>query len=78
MTVFVLRNFIFLVFENKIYNAGNTINVSNVADISPPITTDANGFWTSAPALVENAIGKNPSAATDAVIITGRNLCFVP
>ena len=49
-----------------------------MAVIKPPITTVANGFCTSAPALLLNAIGKNPKLATVAVINTGRNLIFVP
>ena len=62
-----------------IYNNGNTNSVRNVAVIKPPITTVANGFCTSAPALLLNAIGKkNPKLATVAVINTGRNLIFVP
>ena len=39
----------------------------------PPITTVAKGRCTSAPALVEIAIGKNPNVATEAVIRTGRS-----
>ena len=42
------------------------------------MTTVANGFCTSAPALLLNAIGKNPKEATAAVMITGRNRTFVP
>ena len=45
-----------------------------MAVISPPITTVASGFCTSAPAEVDNAIGRKPREATAAVIITGRNL----
>ena len=47
-------------------------SVSNVAVIRPPITTVAKGFCTSAPADVEIAIGRNPSEATAAVMMTGR------
>ena len=47
-------------------------NVKNVAVISPPITTVAKGFCTSAPAEADKAMGKNPSDAAAAVIITGR------
>jgi len=54
------------------------IRVRNVADINPPITTVASGFWTSAPAELDNAIGKNPREATAAVIITGRNRVCKP
>jgi hypothetical protein len=46
--------------------------------MSPPITTVASGFCTSAPALVANAIGRNPKEATAAVISTGRKRICVP
>ena len=49
-----------------------------MAVINPPITTVAKGFCTSAPAPVDNAIGINPKAATEAVINTGRKRIFVP
>ena len=65
-------------FSNNKYKIGNTINVSNVADNNPPITTVANGFCTSAPPLVDKAMGKNPNDATAAVINTGLSLVFVP
>ena len=42
------------------------------------MTTVARGFCTSAPALLLNAIGKNPKLATAAVIKTGLNRIFVP
>ena len=61
-----------------IYKQGSTTNVKNVAVINPPITTVANGFCTSAPAPLLNAIGKKPSEATAAVISTGRKRIFVP
>ena len=71
--------FLFLIpFSKSKYKIGNTIKVSKVAENKPPITTVANGFCTSAPPLVDNAIGKNPNEATAAVIKTGRNLVFVP
>ena len=38
----------------------------------------AKGFCTSAPALLLNAIGKNPKLATVAVINTGRSRILVP
>ncbi len=60
------------------YNTGKTTNVRKVAVINPPITTVANGFCTSAPEPVDNAIGKKPNEATVAVINTGRNLTEVP
>ncbi len=43
---------------------------------SPPITTVASGRWTSAPAVVDKAIGTNPRLATRAVIDTGREPDF--
>ena len=46
--------------------------------MSPPMTTVANGFWTSAPLPWESAIGRNPSEATAAVNKTGRNREAVP
>ena len=60
---------------NKI---GNTIIVKIVAVNKPPITTVANGRWTSAPADEEIAIGKNPKAAAAAVNKTGRKRSVVP
>src|SRR4029453_10605060 len=54
------------------YNTGRRSSVRNVELIIPPITTVANGRCTSAPALVERAIGMKPNAATAAVISTGR------
>ena len=54
------------------YNTGRTTSVRNVELIMPPITTVASGRWTSAPALVESAIGIKPKAATAAVMSTGR------
>ena len=68
-----------LIFElNIMYSNGSTNSVRKVAVINPPITTVANGFCTSAPALLLNAIGKKPKLATVAVINTGLNLIFVP
>ncbi len=52
--------------------------VSIVEVISPPITTVANGFCTSAPAEVESAIGKKPIMVDEAVNNTGRKRSFVP
>lgn len=43
-----------------------------VATITPEITTVARGFCTSAPAIVEIAIGIKPTAAIISVVITGR------
>jgi len=52
------------------------INVNNVAEINPPITTVANGFCTSAPAEVDNAMGRKPNDATAAVMMTGlKRVC---
>ena len=44
----------------------------------PPITTVARGRWTSAPARVESAIGTKPTAATSAVVSTGRSTATAP
>src|SRR5690606_41114944 len=63
---------------NTRYSNGRTNNVRAVAEISPPITTAANGLCTSAPALVLNAIGRKPKLATDAVINTGLSLVLAP
>ena len=57
---------------------GRRIIVSNVDVTSPPITTVASGRCTSAPSPVERAIGRNPSEATRAVIVTGRRRSRVP
>ena len=57
---------------------GKTTSVKNVAVISPPITTVANGRCTSAPDVCEIAIGRKPKDATDAVRITGRKRDLVP
>jgi hypothetical protein len=50
---------------------GKTTIVSAVDVTRPPIITVASGRCTSAPALVENAMGRNPRLATSAVISTG-------
>jgi len=63
---------------NRIYSVGRTNSVSSVAEISPPITTVASGFWTSAPAPSPSAIGKNPNEATSAVMTTGRRRASAP
>lgn len=60
------------------YRTGKTINVSNVEDINPPMTTVASGLCTSAPEPVDKAMGINPNDATSAVINIGRNLDVVP
>ena len=57
---------------------GSTMRVSNVAVSKPPITTVARGFCTSAPAPLLIAIGKKPSEATAAVMMTGRKRTLVP
>ena len=44
----------------------------------PPMTTVANGRWTSAPVPVAIAIGTKPSDATRAVAMTGRNRVIDP
>src|SRR5262249_40947556 len=61
-----------------LYKAGSTTRVSNVLDTSPPITTVARGFCTSAPVPVANAMGTNPKEATRAVINTGRRRVMAP
>ena len=68
-----LDSFHIKIFE---YNEGRTKSVSIVHEIRPPITTVAKGFSTSAPSLIEKAIGKNPRQATEAVAITGLNRSF--
>ena len=65
-------------FSKSEYKTGRTTKVKMVAVISPPITTVARGRCTSAPALVEIAIGKKPKAAADAVKSTARKRSFVP
>ena len=65
-------------FSSQAYNTGNTTSVKIVALINPPITTVANGRCTSAPALVEIAMGKNPKAAAEAVSKTGLKRSWVP
>lgn len=57
---------------------GRTMSVSSVADTSPPMTTVASGFCTSAPADVDMAMGKKPSEAAVAVIMTGRSRVRMP
>ncbi len=57
---------------------GSTSSVSNVALISPPMTTVANGLCTSAPVSVASAIGTKPSDATIAVMATGRRRIIAP
>ena len=68
----------FLLPKMILYKTGNTINVNKVDEIKPPITTVANGFCTSEPGDVLNAIGKKPNDATAAVAMTGLNLALVP
>jgi hypothetical protein len=46
--------------SNIEYIIGNTIKVRVVEKTIPPITTDANGFCTSAPIPLASIIGKNP------------------
>ena len=73
------RSFIFFLSESKIeYKTGKTTKVRIVAVTKPPITTVASGRCTSAPALVEIAIGKKPSAAAEAVNKTARKRSFAP
>ena len=47
--------------------------MSSVDEITPPMTTVASGRCTSAPTPVLSAIGTKPSAATAAVMSTGRS-----
>jgi hypothetical protein len=47
-------------------------------EMSPPMTTVASGFWTSAPVPVAMAIGTKPREATSAVINTGRKHVSAP
>ena len=53
---------------------GRTPRVRIVEVTRPPMTTEASGRCTSAPAPDATAIGTNPTAATSAVVRTGRNL----
>src|SRR5690554_7594574 len=68
------KDFFFLSSSKTAYKTGSTIKVSIVAVIKPPTTTVARGLWTSAPAEVERAIGRNPNAAADAVNKTGLKI----
>ena len=52
---------------------GSTASPSSVDERMPPMTTVASGRCTSAPACVEIAIGMKPTAATSAVVSTGRS-----
>ena len=54
------------------------MSVRIVAVSSPPMTTVARGRCTSAPSLVERAIGMKPSDATNAVMMTGRSRSIHP
>ena len=49
-----------------------------IRSMLPPITTVASGRCTSDPALVDSAMGRKPTPATNAVISTGRNLVSAP
>ena len=62
----------YFAFEKTSYSAGKTNNVSTVDDTKPPMTTIANGFYTSEPMPVANNIGIKPKADVAAVINTGR------
>jgi hypothetical protein len=64
--------------ENRADSVGNTTKVRRVAEIRPPMTTVAMGRWTSASVPVDRAMGTNPSEATNAVIVTGRNRVRAP
>ena len=52
--------------------------MSSVLVTSPPMTTVASGRWTSAPAPWARSIGMNPSAASVAVVTTGRSRSSAP
>ena len=54
------------------YSTRRTSNDMTVPLITPPMTTVANGRWTSAPMPVFNAMGRKPRAATNVVMSTGR------
>ena len=54
------------------------ISVRIVALTSPPMTTVASGFWTSAPGDVDITIGKKPSIGAAPVRTTERSRCFSP
>jgi hypothetical protein len=58
--------------------AGSTTSVSSVEVTSPPMTTVASGRCTSAPFVVEMAMGRKPNEATRAVVSTGRSLARAP
>jgi hypothetical protein len=51
-----------------------TIRVNKVEDTSPPITTIASGFCTSAPVWVVITSGSKPKAVVIAVMRTGLSL----
>ena len=59
-------------------SVGSTTSVSSVLLTMPPMTTVASGRWTSAPTPVLSAIGRNPIAATSAVMSTGRRRTWHP
>lgn len=56
------------------YRLGRTTNVSNVEDINPPTTTEANGRWTSEPTPVARSKGIRPRAAMLAVILKAHSI----
>src|SRR3989304_7948665 len=58
--------------SNHAYSNGSNRSVRIVDVIRPPITTVANGRWTSAPVPCESAIGRAPSAPGTARLGTGR------
>ena len=60
------------------YSTGSTNSVSMVEVMIPPMTTEASGFWTSAPRPCASAIGTKPRAATAAVMSTGRRRKTLP
>lgn len=64
---------VFIRLSIMLYRTDNTISVSKVDEIMPPMTTVASGFCTSAPIRVESIIGKKPKMSTSAVMRTGLN-----
>ncbi len=60
------------------YSVGRTTSVRSVDVTMPPMTTVASGRCTSAPVPCDSAIGRNPMAATSAVISTGFRRSAAP
>src|SRR3546814_18842292 len=60
------------------YNAGNTGRVSKDEEMTPPITTVANGRWTSAPAPTLHPLSPTPHISTRDPITNGRRRVHPP